>query len=139
VARGGRILISAANLATAITPPIADLRATHVFNPEWPPHARFHAFAYVCIGIVLGSASLWLLWRKTTDRAMAVTVAALVPVAYWGPFFVAVFVPGASFEDHPHSLPRPLSMPINLWVSAGVVAAAVAGWLWYRLGEAESL
>jgi hypothetical protein len=137
-AKGARALLTVANLATMIAPPAADLNETHIFNPEWPPHARFHATGYVSMAILLGALSVWLLWREATDRRTAVTVAAAVPVAYWGPFFLALLVPGAGFEDHPHALPRPLGIPINLWVAGVTVLTAAVGYVWYRRQEARA-
>ncbi|KAK1021021.1 hypothetical protein LTR33_018606, partial [Friedmanniomyces endolithicus] len=38
----GRALITLANLLYAVGAFAADFNETHVYNPRWPPHARFH-------------------------------------------------------------------------------------------------
>ncbi|KAH6681432.1 hypothetical protein B0J14DRAFT_576377 [Halenospora varia] len=38
----GRILLALSATAQIITPYLADFNHTHVYNPLWPPHARFH-------------------------------------------------------------------------------------------------
>jgi hypothetical protein len=61
--RISRLILSGAAIGTIIGTGRADLNATHVFNPAWPPHARFHnATGW---GTVTGSQllALWLLWR----------------------------------------------------------------------------
>ena len=61
--RISRLILSGAAVGTIIGTGRADLNATHVLNPAWPPHARFHnATGW---GTVAGSQllALWLLWR----------------------------------------------------------------------------
>src|SRR5438045_8751785 len=102
----GRLLISLAVLATAIIPIRSDWNDSHVFSVQWPPHARFHGIVSIGMPVLLAPVALWLLWRRSTDPGAAATVAALIPVAYWGPFFVALLVPGAAIVDPGRRLKR---------------------------------
>src|ERR1700752_187444 len=86
--RISRLILRGAAIGTIIGTGRADLNAAHVFNPAWPPHARFHnATGW---GTVAWSQliALWLLWRpgqQASDHDMAVTTAALLSVAAWVP------------------------------------------------------
>ena len=38
----GKILISASAVFGGVGPYLADWNETHIYNPTWPPHAKFH-------------------------------------------------------------------------------------------------
>jgi hypothetical protein len=80
------------------------------------------------MAIILSPSALWLLWRRSSDPDAAATVAALIPIAYWGPFLVATRVPGAALEDPGRRLPRIAGVPANLLGAAVTTATAALGW-----------
>ena len=124
----GRYLISLAALITVVAPILADWNKTHIFNPRWPPHARFHAVTGLGMALTLAPVALWLVWRRSEDSAMATTLAALIPIAYWGPFFLAAVVPGAAPEDPDHRLVRIAGVPVNLLGAGATTLTAGLGW-----------
>jgi hypothetical protein len=108
-----------------------------VFNPAWPPHARFHGAAG--LGTVAGSQllALWLTWRpgrEPAERDLGIKTAALLPTIAWAPFFLALATPGTKVEDHPGHLPRLLGIPANLVPATLVPALAGLGYLLHRRG-----
>jgi hypothetical protein len=136
--RVSRLILSGAAIGTIIGTGRADLNATHVFNPAWPPHARFHnATGW---GTVAGSQllALWLLWRpgqKATDDDMAVATAALLPAIAWLPFFPALAITGADVEDEPGHLPRVAGVPLNLIPAALIPSSCALAFLLHRRGR----
>src|SRR5258708_9922265 len=110
----GKMLISLAAILTAAVPFLADWNDSHLFSPQWSPHARFHGVVSLGMTTMLSSVALWLLWRRSLDQDTAVTVAAAIPVAYWGPFFLAPFVSGTAVEDPGHRLLASLGGPSYL-------------------------
>ena len=77
----------------------------------------------------LSTAALWQLWRPGRhDRDAASTFATLIPITFWGPFFVAPFVPGTGVEDPGHEVPRIVGVPGNLLGAAAAVATTGLGW-----------
>jgi hypothetical protein len=128
----GRLLISLAVLATAIIPIRSDWNDSHVFSAQWSPHARFHGIVSIGMPVLLAPVALWLLWRRSTDPDAA-TVAALIPIAYWGPFFVALLVPGAAIVDPGHRLKRIGDVPSPLFgASATILVAGLGRYLDHR-------
>jgi hypothetical protein len=136
--RISRLILSGAAIGTIIGTGRADLNATHVLNPAWPPHARFHnATGW---GTVTGSQllALWLLWRpgqQASDHDTAVTTAALLSAAAWVPFFPALAISGADVEDEPGHLPRIAGVPVNLVPAALIPASCALGYLLHRHGR----
>ena len=136
--RISRLILSGAAIGTIIGTGRADLNSTHVFNPAWPPHARFHnATGW---GTVTGSQllALWLLWRpgqQASDHDTAVTTAALLSAAAWVPFFPALAISGADVEDEPGHLPRVAGVPVNLVPAALIPASCALGYLLHRHGR----
>jgi len=134
--RISRLILSGAAIGTIIGTGRADLNDTHVLNPAWPPHARFHNAAGW--GTIAGSQilALWLLWqpgRKAPDTA--VSTAALLSAMAWLPFFPALAVSGADVEDEPGRLRRVAGIPVNLVAAALIPASCALGYLLHRRGQ----
>jgi hypothetical protein len=136
MAKVGRLLVTAAILGTGPGFAWFDLNRTHVFNPRWTPHARFHDASAVVTELGWSIASLWLLWRRGTrdQRELSLKIAALHPVLAFAPFFIAEALPGAEAEDEPGKIPRVAGVPANLF-GAGVWSGLSA--LGYLLARGE--
>ena len=95
----GRALISLTSLVTAVGPYKADWNETHVKNPDWPPHAKFHNGQTMSLGLALGVTSLWQLWRRPTRESLdtGATLASL----YWLTQISALAYPGSKAVDPP--------------------------------------
>jgi hypothetical protein len=136
--RISRVMLTGAAIGTILGTGRADLNQTHVFNPGWPPHARFHTAAGW--GTVTGSQllALWLLWRpgqQAGDSDLAVKTAALLPAISWVPFFFALSTPGTAVEDQPGHLARPAGVPANLVPAALIPVVCALGYALHRRGR----
>ena len=56
--RTGRRILSSVAALTAAGGFLADWNRTHLFNPDWPPHARFHDAQTILLGSLLGVGGL---------------------------------------------------------------------------------
>lgn len=65
----GKTVIALVGAVTAAGPYIADWNETHIHNPRWPPHAKFHGGQTMSIGAVLGLATLWYLYTPALGAA----------------------------------------------------------------------
>jgi hypothetical protein len=125
----GRLLLTVADIATVVAPVSADWNGSHIFNEQWPSHARFHGAVGIGTPVALASFALWHLWRSSDERSVARAVAAAVPVSYWGSFFPALLIPGTGVDDPPHPVGRVAGVPANVFWASVTTASAFAGWL----------
>jgi hypothetical protein len=119
---------------TIIVPSIMDLNKTHMTNPQWQPHARFHwAIQYLSITFIQCIA-LYLLWGNYADKnSILVTwFTGLAPIFFWGMFVPALLFPGTS--TLPDGITLPTGFPEifkkihpNMILSVLISIAAVIG------------
>lgn len=100
---GGRIAMSIAALSCSVSCYIADFNETHVYNPKWPPHARFHNGQTMSLGLTLGLLGQYLIWRPVFDRTVSprdsAFVAAIVGSLYWICGMSGILYPGTKWLD----------------------------------------
>lgn len=137
-----RILLSVVLISTAVVSVAVDWNATHIFNPEWHPHAKFHDVVMLWLLSGMSIVALWLLWRRTTEPDLAYTFAMLVPVIFWSPFFfVTLVIPGTSLQANLQEAPPIVAgIPIypNVAVAAVSVILALVGYGLYRTSRSEA-
>jgi hypothetical protein len=100
----GKILISASAVFGGVGPYLADWNETHIYNPTWPPHAKFHNAQTMSLGAGLAGATLLQLWRpaRTTAATKAALDGAAVSAAlYWVTQISALAYPGDRAVDPP--------------------------------------
>ena len=68
----GRILITFVLFNMMVGPILVHWNHTHVFNPAWPPHARFHTVLGDFMMLGYAVVALWLVWRRSVDQGTGV-------------------------------------------------------------------
>jgi len=100
----GRTLLTVTSLWSACGSYLFDWNATHIHNPNWPPHAKFHNAQTMSLGAALGTAGLYTLWGRPSPwnrgRLQVSTAAASL---YWITQLSAVLYPGTALFDGPES------------------------------------
>ena len=112
-----RLLVSLLAGFTAVGPFVADFNRTHVYNPYWPGHARFHNGQTMTFGLLSGLLALYFSWlRKTATPLANWQVACLLTALYWLALLPAILYPGATLTD-PQQSGRPLDVFFGVTVS----------------------
>ncbi len=130
----GRSILSFVLVVGAVVSTAVDWNATHLFNPAWHPHARFHGALFLLILDAMSLIALWLLWRPSREPEIGLKVAALFSTAVWTPFFyIEALIPGASLlaaDDVPVVKVGGMTFAPNLIVAAVLfMLTVIAYWL----------
>lgn len=96
-----KALLTVVGLFTCVGAFTADWNETHIYNPRWPPHAKFHNGQTMSMGLALGLATLYYLWRPlragtAKDNLQTVTIFASL---YWLTQLTGILYPGTRFMD----------------------------------------
>jgi hypothetical protein len=98
----GKALLSLSATIQLLGPFIADFNETHVLNPRWPPHARFHNGQTMSMGLALGLCTLYYALRPCPNKEKAkdsLVTAALFGSLYWITGLSAALYPGSKAID----------------------------------------
>jgi hypothetical protein len=96
----GKLLISLVAVFTSVSPYLADWNETHIYNPLWTPHAKFHNAQTMVLGALLGLLAIYCLWfRRTVSDQQKLNEGAVLASLYWLAQLPAVFFPGTALTD----------------------------------------
>jgi len=135
--RSSRILFLVTAIGMPVGAHLADVSETHIYNPRWPPHARFHTGQTLMMSILLGVMTVWLSWRDSVDRRTSVLAAAGFASLYWLSQGLAIVYPATAFFDPEFDVASNylFGLPGQLPFEVGFLAiTAVAAWLALRGG-----
>jgi hypothetical protein len=106
----GKLIISFLSIFTIAGPYLADWNETHIFNPNWMPHAKFHNAQTMVLGTFLGLITLYWLWvRKSLDDKQGFKESTFIVSLYWVSQFPAILFPGTMLVD---PIGKHVEMPI---------------------------
>ncbi len=96
----GKLLISLVAVFTSVAPYLADWNVTHIYNPMWTPHAKFHNAQTMVLGTILGFLTMYCLWfRKGVTQQQKLNEATVLASLYWLAQLPATFFPGTALTD----------------------------------------
>ena len=97
----GRICLTVSAVLLLFGSFIADFNETHIYNPRWPPHARFHNGQTMSMSVCLGLATLYYTWRSVPPSAKkdSLFTATIFASLYWVTGMSAILYPGAKGMD----------------------------------------
>jgi hypothetical protein len=90
---------------TAINGVVADWNHSHLFNPAWTAHAKYHDAVSISAAIVLGIVALIYLWRPSRDD---LTFAVVAMSCFWAALLLGFAFPGTAqtAAEHPEVVPH---------------------------------
>lgn len=130
--RASRILITIATLVYGVIPVLVDLTETHVFHPDWTPHARFHMVWLLSTNSILAALALYLMWISKYDAVIRIRAAGAVGLCVLGGFFVSALTKnlyGGLLVDPVGGVPPIMGLDANLVIFTPMLVLVVIG-LW---------
>jgi hypothetical protein len=90
------ITMTCISIFTMIIMSVMDLNSTHMTNPLWPPHARFHWAVQYFSALMVFMLALVAIWSNYKDKGsrLSILFIGLSPLFFWGMFFPALLMPG---------------------------------------------
>ncbi|PQB03324.1 hypothetical protein BST83_18665 [Polaribacter filamentus] len=82
-----KIAITFSVILYAVVVPFLDVSETHVWNPDWTPHALIHEVWQLITNSSIGVVCLWLVWYKKDVR-----LSTLLSLIVMGGFLLAFFL-----------------------------------------------
>ena len=132
----GKIFMTIAALIYGFIPPIADFNQTHVFNPLWTAHAKFHVVWQVIITFALSVLGLYLLWVKKEENEFSINISFLLGMIVLGGFITNSLVThlyGGSLSD-PNGVPPIFNnLDANLFTFSVGIVCLIVGYFLFRL------
>jgi hypothetical protein len=116
-----------------------DMNRTHMFNPDWTPHAKFHDAWTIQLAAALGLGALYALHAPGVAPQARLTLGAGLPAIVWITQAGSFAFPGAAGLDaeFPDLMPSVGPIPLNEWVASVVMLGlGLTGYLLARQ-EAE--
>lgn len=95
----GRFLLALVAVVTIFGAFVADWNTTHIYNPQWPPHAKFHNGQTMSMGVLLGLSALFFLFRRAGDANSNLLAATVSDALYWVSQAMAFLYPGVAWTD----------------------------------------
>jgi hypothetical protein len=130
-----RLIFTLLGVLLPVSAHLADYNATHVFNDQWPPHAKFHGGQTLSFAIMLGLLTMVFAWRPAADRVTSVLATVGFCGVYWTSQATAILYPGTAYIDPRFDSPaaHPFGVPVQILVEIGFLGlTAVAAWLALR-------
>ena len=94
-----RLLFTLVGVSLPIAAHAADMNESHIYNPEWPPHAKFHDGQTLSMSIVLGALTIFLAWKSSRYVPTMVAGTACAASLYFVTQSSAILYPGTAYSE----------------------------------------
>ena len=121
---------------------LADMNRTHMYNPNWPPHAKFHDAVTIAFGTLAGTAGLYFLRRRQpVGRKASLALAAALPGSFFLSQLSAFAFPnsGGLDTEFPDKVPNVKGHYLNeMPLALSMLALGAAGYLLARQSHRQN-
>jgi len=124
----GRNILRSAAAFTAVGGFLFDWNKTHLFNPKWTPHAKFHDAMTIMLAAMLGTGGLYLLQKKEADDQKQLLGSVVLPAFFWTSMASSFAFPGAKGleAEFPDKVKRVGGIALNEGFISAVMLSTLA-------------
>lgn len=115
----GKIIITIIALWAGFGAYIFDISPSHIFNPSWTAHAKYHNAQGMLLGTCVGLLSVWVLWFEAGNALVKLRLSLILAALYFATQIGAIFFPGTALFD-PGFAP-PGNIPVQLIMDAALL------------------
>jgi hypothetical protein len=131
MALSSRLIFTVIGVTLPIAAHLADMNQTHIYNPHWPPHAKFHNGQTLSMSLLLGGLTIFLAWWPSKSVPAMLAAAAVAASLYFISQSTAILYPNTAYFD-PEFKPQtvrgvPLAVVIDVVYLSAVVVASLLG------------
>jgi hypothetical protein len=128
-----RLIFTVIGVSLPVAAHAADMNQTHIYNPRWPPHAKFHNGQTSSMSLLLGGLTTFLAWWPSNNVPAMVAATACAASLYFISQSTAILYPNTAYFD-PEFKPQtvrgvPLALVIDVVYLSSVV---IASWFGFR-------
>lgn len=98
----------------------------HLFNENWPGHARFHIVMQATALFIVSLFSLWALIKMPKTKEW-LAVAILAPVSFWSGIIIGPLVEGT--DIYASEALRAVGFPINFALAIIYLSLSITGYI----------
>jgi hypothetical protein len=120
-----RILFCFVSIYLVVGAHIADYSRTHLLDPRWPPHAKFHDGQTLMFSIFLAALTIFFATSKTHDRSITLIATTSLAALYWVTQALAIVYPGTAFVDPEFNTPSAYLLGLPAQVVVDVIALSL--------------
>jgi hypothetical protein len=116
---------------TSVNGLAADWNYTHLFNPQWSPHAKYHDALSIVAGILLGIVALLYLWRGGARSKDYLEFAMVAMCTFWLTLLMGFTFPGTAETafEHPEIVPSIGPIRLNeIVIGSSGIFFTLIGW-----------
>ena len=126
--KAGRALLTTIAALTAAAGFIADMNKTHMFNPRWTPHAKYHDAMTILLASMLGTSGTYLLHKKGGNQKFQLALGTILPGFFWTAMAGSFAFPGAKGleAEFPDKVKKLGSLRLNEGFASAVMLALLA-------------
>jgi hypothetical protein len=134
-----RIIFCFVSIYLVIGAHLADYSGTHIFNPRWPPHAKFHDGQTLMFAIFLAVFTIFFAAKKTQDRRITLIATTSLAAMYWVTQALAIVYPGTAFVDPEFNTPSAYLLGLPAQVTIDIIALCLITTASFLAGRKSSV